>query len=78
MRWEGHITCLGEMTNVYKMLVRKPEGKRLLGRHWHECECNIEMDLKEIGCKDVDWFHLIQDGVQGWALLNMVINFWVP
>jgi hypothetical protein len=35
--------------NAYKILVGKPEGKRLLGRHRRRCEDNIRMDLREIG-----------------------------
>jgi hypothetical protein len=27
-------------------------------------EGNIKMDLKEIGCEGVDWFHLSQERVQ--------------
>jgi hypothetical protein len=34
--------------NVYKILVRKSQMKRLLGRPLHRCENNIKMDLKEI------------------------------
>jgi hypothetical protein len=40
---------MGEMRNVYKILVRKPEGKRPLGRPGHRWEGNIRIDLKEIG-----------------------------
>jgi hypothetical protein len=29
MRWARHISHMGEMRNAYKILVRKPEGKRL-------------------------------------------------
>jgi hypothetical protein len=32
MRWAGHVACMGEETKVYKVLVGKPEVKRLLGR----------------------------------------------
>jgi hypothetical protein len=32
MRWAGHVACMGEEMKVYKVLVGKPEGKRLLGR----------------------------------------------
>jgi hypothetical protein len=32
MRWEGHVARMEEKRNVYKLLVEKPEGKRLLGR----------------------------------------------
>jgi hypothetical protein len=35
MRWGGHVVCLGEMRNVYIILVGMPEGKRLLGRSRH-------------------------------------------
>jgi hypothetical protein len=36
------------------------------------------MDLKEIDCEEVDWIQLAEDRVQWEAVLNMVINFWVP
>jgi hypothetical protein len=29
MRWAGHLTCMGEKTSACKVLVRKPEGRRL-------------------------------------------------
>jgi hypothetical protein len=32
MRWAGHITRMGKSRGVYRVLVRKPEGKRTLGR----------------------------------------------
>jgi hypothetical protein len=35
----------GEMRNAYKILVRKPEGKRPLGKPRCKCE-DIKMDLK--------------------------------
>ena len=33
---------------VHKVLVRKPEGKRLLGRPRRRWEDNIKMDLQEV------------------------------
>ena len=33
IRWEGHVARMGEMRDVYRVLVEKPEGKRPLGRH---------------------------------------------
>jgi hypothetical protein len=36
------------------------------------------MDLKEIGCSDMDWIHLTQDVDQWWALVNTVKNLQVP
>jgi hypothetical protein len=32
MRWAGHVASVGETRGVYRVLVRKPEGKRPLGR----------------------------------------------
>jgi hypothetical protein len=32
IRWAGYVACMGEMRNAYRILVRKPEGKRSLGR----------------------------------------------
>jgi hypothetical protein len=39
---------------------------------------NIKIDLKEMECEGVDWFHLIQDRVQWRALVNTVMNIRVP
>jgi hypothetical protein len=30
MRWAGHVACMGEGRNVYRVLVGKPEGKKHL------------------------------------------------
>jgi len=34
---------------LYRVLVRKPEGKRALGRPRRRWEDNIKMDLQEVG-----------------------------
>jgi hypothetical protein len=44
----------GELRNVYKVLVGKPEGRRSLGRPRCRQEDNIKMDLWEIGSEGVD------------------------
>jgi hypothetical protein len=49
MRCAGHVASMGEMRNSYKMLVRKPEGKRPLRRPRCRWEDNIRMGLREIG-----------------------------
>jgi hypothetical protein len=33
MRWAGHVACMGEEINEYRVLVGKHEGKRPRGRH---------------------------------------------
>jgi hypothetical protein len=53
MRWAGHVAQMGEKRNVYRLLVRKPEGKRPLGRPIHRWIDNIKMDL--FGCCGLDW-----------------------
>jgi hypothetical protein len=36
------------------------------------------MDLREIGWGGRDWIKLAQDRDQWWALVNTVMNLWVP
>jgi hypothetical protein len=33
MGWVRHVACFGEKRNVYRVLMRKSEGRRPLG--WH-------------------------------------------
>jgi hypothetical protein len=40
---------MGERRGSYKVLVRKPEGKRPLGRPRRRREDNIKMDIQEVG-----------------------------
>jgi hypothetical protein len=49
MRLEGHVAGMGLTRKVYKVLVEKPEGKRLLGRPRRRWQGGIKMDLMEIG-----------------------------
>ena len=37
--------CMGERRSVYRVLVRKPEGKRQLGRSRRKWEDNNKMDI---------------------------------
>jgi hypothetical protein len=78
MRWEGHVARMGEGRVAYRVLVRRPEGKRPLGRPRRRWEDNIKLDLREIGIDGVNWIRLAQDMVQWWAFVNTVMNFRVP
>jgi hypothetical protein len=69
---------MGEKRNEYRILVRKPEGKRPLGRPICRWEDNIKMDIREIGCGGMDWVDLAQDMDQLRALVNTVMNLRVP
>jgi hypothetical protein len=70
----GACSTNGEKMNAYKILVRKPEGKRPLGRPRRRWEDNIKMDLKEIGWGGIDWIDLAQDRDQWRALVNTVMK----
>jgi hypothetical protein len=59
------------------ILVRKPEGKRPLGRRRHRWVDNITMDLTEIEWGGKNWIHL-QDRDQWRALVNTVMNLRAP
>jgi hypothetical protein len=63
---------------VYRVLVRKPEGKRTLGRPRRRWEDNIKMDLQEVGCVGMEWLDLAQDKDRLLARVNAVMNFRVP
>jgi len=58
--------------------VGKPEEKLSLGRPRSRWEDNIKMDLQEIGCGGMDWIELAQDRDRRQALVNAVMNLWVP
>jgi hypothetical protein len=49
MRWAGHVVRMGEGRGVYRVLVGRPERKRLLRRPSRRWEDNIKVDLREIG-----------------------------
>ena len=43
MRWAGHVACMGEEREAYRVLLGKPEGRRPLGRPRHRWVDNIRM-----------------------------------
>jgi hypothetical protein len=67
-----------EKLNVYKILVRKPEGKRPLGRPICRWEDTIEINFIGISWGGTDWIDLAHGKDQWRALLNMVMNNRVP
>jgi hypothetical protein len=69
---------MGEKKKTYRLLVRKPEGKRPLGRLSIRWVDNIRMDLGEVGWSDVDWIGLAQERNRWRALVNWVLNLRVP
>jgi hypothetical protein len=58
LRWAEHVARMGEERGVQRLLVGKPEGKRLLGRPRRRWEDNIKMDVQEVGGGRGDWVEL--------------------
>ena len=78
IRWAGHVVHMGEKRVICRVLVGKLEGKKPLGRPRHRWEDNTKIDLQEVGCGGMDWIELAKDRDKWWALVNAVMNFWVP
>jgi hypothetical protein len=57
MMWAGHVACMGEDRNVYRVLMGKPEGYHLEDQGID----GIRMDLREIGWGSVVCIQLVQD-----------------
>jgi hypothetical protein len=67
-----------EGRGVQRVLVRKSEGKRQLGRPRRRWEDNNKMDLQEVGGGCGDWMELAQDRERWRALVSTVRNLRVP
>jgi len=65
-------SAYGKRRCVYKVLVRKTEGKSQLGRPRRRWDNNIKMDLQEVGCGGMDWIELAQDRDRWRALVTAV------
>jgi len=78
MRWSGHVARMGEEREVYRVLVRKLERRRPLGRPRRRWVDNIRMDLQEVGCRHMDWIGLAQDRDRWRTLVGAVMNLRVP
>jgi hypothetical protein len=78
IKWLGHVSHMGEKRGICRVLVGKPEGKRLLGRLRCRWDNNNKPDLQEVGCGGVDWIKLAEDRDRWQALVTVVMNLWVP
>ena len=74
LRWAGHVACMTQSRNAYRLSVGKPEGSRPLGRPRRRWEENIKMYLREVGCDPGDWIALAEDRDQWRAYVRAVMN----
>ncbi|KAJ4428156.1 hypothetical protein ANN_24171 [Periplaneta americana] len=74
LRWAGHVACMGESRNAYRVLRGRLERKRPLGSPRRRWEDNIKVDLREVGYDDRDWINLAQDRDQWWAYVRAAMN----
>jgi hypothetical protein len=51
IRWSGHVARMADRRREFRVLVRRPEGKRPLGRPRCRCEDNIKIFIQEVGCE---------------------------
>jgi len=61
----GACSAYGERRGLYRVLLGKPEGKRLrrrLRRRWKD---TIKSDLQVVGCGSMDWVELAYDRTVG-------------
>jgi hypothetical protein len=56
----------------------RPEGRRPLGRPESRLEDNIKIDLQEVQWGGTDWIVVIQNTDRWQAVVNVVMNIWVP
>ena len=64
---------MGKRRGAYKVLVKKPEGRRPLGKPRHRWDDNIKIDLRKVGW-GIDWIDLAQDRDRWRALVNAVMK----
>jgi hypothetical protein len=62
------VACMGEGRNVYRVLVGKPKGKRLLGSPRRWWEDGIRLDLRDTGVGVVSGFTWLKMGTVGGLL----------
>jgi hypothetical protein len=78
VRWAGHIARTEDKRGVYRVLVRRPVGKRLRVRPRRRWDDNIKTDLRERGWGGMDWCDLFQDRGKWLAFVNTIMDPGAP
>jgi hypothetical protein len=65
----------GEVRDAYKILVRKPQGKRQLGKIRNRWEANVKINLKEIRFGRVGCIRVARKRDRWQAAVSTALNF---
>jgi hypothetical protein len=68
MSWAGDVACMGKRETAYRVLVGKFEGRKSLERPEHKWEDSIKMNLRDVGCGDIDKIDVSTLGTGGGSL----------
>jgi hypothetical protein len=74
LRWTEHVARVRERRGAYRVLVRKPEGRKPLGRSRRMWKHNIKMDLRKVEWV-MHWIDLAQGRGRWRAVVNAIMNF---
>jgi hypothetical protein len=78
MGWVGHLVHVGRRKAYTGFCWGNLRERDHFGRHRLRLEDNIKMDLQEVGCGGMYWIQLAHDRDRWQALVNAVMNLWVP
>ena len=67
-------SAYGKRIDAYSALMRKPEGKRPLGRPSPRWEGNVKLALRFSGMRSTDWIDLAQDRDRWRELVKAVMK----
>jgi hypothetical protein len=70
MKWAGYVACTGDTRTSYRIVVRKPEGKRPDGGRRHD---DIKKGYDQIDCEFMDRFNVTHKSET--VYWNMVVNY---
>jgi len=73
-----HVARKEERRGVHRVLVGKPEAKRLLGRSRRRWEDDMKLKLQKVGFGGMGWIELAQKRDRWRSLVNTVMNLRVP
>jgi hypothetical protein len=76
MKWAGNVARIGvkRMQDIGRKVRRKEATEKIKLK----VVDNINMHLRETGCRGMEWTDTSQDKGQWRAIVNILINFWVP